>query len=246
MRVSWKFELMSFQAPLHADAEPHFACAPEWGSWWSDPALRSRMLDGIEKCIILGLFSSFLVALLSSMIQSLSAGKSVVIGDAMLLITETMMVVLVLCRRSAKDLSLRPADWAVALTATSLSLLARPCAHDPRWWDAMAVVLTIAGLSMQLYAKMTLGRRFGLVAANRGICSSGPYRIVRHPIYFGYVMLHAGFFLLNPSMWNFAVFASLYTLKIPRILAEERLLGQDPEYLNYMNRVRYRLLPGVF
>jgi protein-S-isoprenylcysteine O-methyltransferase Ste14 len=62
----------------------------------------------------------------------------------------------------------------------------------------------------------------------------------------GYVMLHLGFFLLNPSVWNFSVFAVLYAIKIPRILAEERLLSQDQDYRNYMTKVRSRLIPGVF
>jgi protein-S-isoprenylcysteine O-methyltransferase Ste14 len=58
--------------------------------------------------------------------------------------------------------------------------------------------------------------------------------------------LHAGFFLLNPTVWNLSVFATLYAIQIPRILAEERLLGQDPEYQQYMQKVRSRLVPGVF
>ena len=164
----------------------------------------------------------------------------------MLLITETMMVVLVVLRRSARRLSLRPGDWALAFSATCLSLLARPFAGNAHSWDLIAIVLTMLGLSTQLISKFTLGRRFGVVAANRGICMSGPYRLVRHPIYFGYVLLHTGFFLLNPTIWNLCIFAILYTLKIPRILAEERLLGEDPQYQQYMQKVRSRLIPGVF
>ncbi|MCU0708148.1 MAG: isoprenylcysteine carboxylmethyltransferase family protein [Pirellula sp.] len=228
------------------DSEPAFACSPKWGAWWGAPELRARVMDGVEKCIIIGLYSSFLIALSGSMVGTLSTGRGLVIGDAMLLITETIMVVLVLLRRSAKDLTLQPGDWAIALTATCLSLLARPSPHAPQWYDAIGAVLTIAGLCTQLAAKLTLGRRFGLVAANRGICSSGPYRIVRHPIYMGYVMLHLGFFILNPSLWNLTVFTLLYSIKVPRILIEERLLARDAEYRSYMEQVRYRLLPGVF
>ncbi|MBU6237666.1 MAG: isoprenylcysteine carboxylmethyltransferase family protein [Planctomycetes bacterium] len=232
-------------APV-ADSEPIFACSPEWAAWWTAPALRARVFDGFEKCLILALYLSFLNALSKSMASGLLLGHGVVIGDAMLLATETIMVVLVLLRRSAKELTLNPRDWAIALTATCLALLARPFPHPPQWFDAFGASLTIAGLMMQLYAKITLGRRFGLVAANRGICSQGPYRFVRHPIYFGYVMLHVGFFILNPSLWNLAVFGVLYAIKIPRILIEEDLLARDPDYRQYMDKVRYRLLPGVF
>jgi protein-S-isoprenylcysteine O-methyltransferase Ste14 len=226
--------------------EPHFACSNAWRTWWKEPSLRAAVLDTFERVAILVLFVGFLQALMGSMLSSIYAGRTVVIGDAMLLLTETMMVVLVLFRKSAKHLSLRPSDWALAFSATCLSLLARPCAGAPHAWDAIAAVLAVCGLGTQLLAKLTLGRRFGLVAANRGICSSGPYRLVRHPIYFGYVMLHTGFFLLNPTVWNLCVFATLYSIKIPRILAEERLLSQDPDYRSYMSQVRSRLIPGLF
>ena len=208
--------------------------------------IRSRVLDTFERGAILLLFGSFLQALVVSIGTSIRFGQSVVIGDVMLLITETMMVLLVLFRRGAKNLSVRPGDWALAFSATCLSLLARPFPGQTHLWDKVAIVLTIIGLLTQLISKFTLGRRFGVVAANRGLCMSGPYRIVRHPIYMGYVLLHAGFFLLNPTVWNLCVFATLYAIQIPRILAEERLLGQDPEYQEYMQKVRSRLVPGVF
>jgi protein-S-isoprenylcysteine O-methyltransferase Ste14 len=228
------------------NTEPTFACSDAWRSWWKDTNLRASVLDTIERVAIVLLFSSFVQALATSMLSAFQAGKPVVIGDLMLLITETMMVVLVLFRKHAKSLSLRPADWGLAFSATCLSLLARPCASAPHAWETIAIVLTMLGLSTQLFAKFTLGRRFGVVAANRGICISGPYRFVRHPIYMGYVMLHLGFFLLNPTLWNFCVFAALYSVKIPRILVEERLLSQDPVYQGYMRMVPYRLIPGVF
>jgi len=232
--------------PAAGSSEPQFACSAGWGAWWVVPELRAQVLDAVEKLVILILFSSFLNSLVQSISGAVGRGEAVAIGDAMLLITETMMVILVLCRRSAKDLSLRTQDWALAFSATCLSLLARPCVTEPQFWYSTAVCLTIVGLSTQLFAKLTLGRRFGVVAANRGICSSGPYRLVRHPIYFGYVMLHLGFFMLNPSTWNLLIFTMLYSIKIPRILAEERLLSRDSEYVRYMDRVRYRLIPGLF
>jgi len=234
------------QTSNSANTEPAFACSDAWRNWWEDSTLRSTVLDGVERVAILVLFVTFLQALLVSMSASLQMGKSVVIGDLMLLITESMMVILVLFRKSAKNLSLRPIDWGLAFSATCLSLLARPFPGPGHSWDFAAVMLTMVGLSTQLYSKLTLGRRFGLVAANRGICCSGPYRIVRHPIYMGYVLLHSGFFMLNPTVWNFCVFAVLYSIKIPRILAEERLLGQDPDYQQYMQKVRSRLIPGLF
>jgi protein-S-isoprenylcysteine O-methyltransferase Ste14 len=49
---------------------------------------------------------------------------------------------------------------------------------------------------------MVLGRSFGLLPAQRGLVVVGPYRFVRHPIYFGYLIGHIGFLLVNFSWRN--------------------------------------------
>ena len=85
-----------------------------------------------------------------------------------------------------------------------------------------------------------------MVAANRGIRSSGPYRLIRHPMYAGYVLTNIGFLLLYPTGWNLAVYATAWGLQLARLLAEERFLGAVPEYRDYMATVRYRLVPGLF
>jgi protein-S-isoprenylcysteine O-methyltransferase Ste14 len=91
-----------------------------------------------------------------------------------------------------------------------------------------------------------LGRSFGLLPANRGLILRGPYRLVRHPMYFGYLLVHVGFLLLNPSLWNLMVYVAAYACQVPRLLVEERLLARDKSYAEYQQQVRYRLIPGVF
>ena len=65
-------------------------------------------------------------------------------------------------------------------------------------------------------------------------------------MYLGYLFVHVGFLILTPSLWNVAVYALSFACQVVRILAEERLLGQDPSYRAFCGGVRYRLLPGVF
>ena len=84
------------------------------------------------------------------------------------------------------------------------------------------------------------------MAANRGVVSSGSYRLVRHPIYLGYLATHAGFLLTNPSVRNVAIYAVSYVFQFARICAEERILAQDGAYREYLQSVRYRLIPGVY
>lgn len=65
-------------------------------------------------------------------------------------------------------------------------------------------------------------------------------------MYAGYMLGHAGFLLMNPSAWNLAVYLVSDAIQIPRLLAEERLLSEDPAYRAYRSVVRWRLVPGVF
>ncbi|MBV7330384.1 hypothetical protein KFU94_19475 [Chloroflexi bacterium TSY] len=46
--------------------------------------------------------------------------------------------------------------------------------------------------------------------------------------------------------WNLVIYAGLYTLQVLRILEEERLLATNPEYAEYMQKTKSRLIPGVF
>jgi protein-S-isoprenylcysteine O-methyltransferase Ste14 len=106
--------------------------------------------------------------------------------------------------------------------------------------------LQAAGILWAIASKIVLGRSFGWLPADRGIVSAGPYRIVRHPVYFGYLITHVGFLSANLNWQNLLVYASLYVAQIIRIFREERLLMQNATYRAYAEKVRYRLIYGVF
>jgi protein-S-isoprenylcysteine O-methyltransferase Ste14 len=106
--------------------------------------------------------------------------------------------------------------------------------------------LVLAGIFWQIGAKLTLGRSFGLLPALRRIVVVGPYRFMRHPIYFGYLCTHVGYFCFAASWHNLIVYSVLYACQVMRILDEEALLAQDAGYREYMQRVRFRLVPGIW
>ena len=94
--------------------------------------------------------------------------------------------------------------------------------------------------------KVSLGRSFGLMPANRGIVSSGLYRLVRHPIYMGYLVTHVGFVLANPTLWNVLTLVAADLGLLLRAVCEERTLARDAAYRTYQQQVRWRVVPGVF
>ncbi|AOJ25238.1 isoprenylcysteine carboxylmethyltransferase family protein [Burkholderia seminalis] len=104
----------------------------------------------------------------------------------------------------------------------------------------------IIGIAWQLFAKLSLGRSFGLLPANRGVVSTGAYRFMRHPIYAGYLLSEIGFLLANFSTRNVVTIGVWMLLQIGRISMEERVLSEDADYRAYKATVRYRLIPGVF
>jgi protein-S-isoprenylcysteine O-methyltransferase Ste14 len=163
----------------------------------------------------------------------------------MWIVSEGLVILLLIFRRESRRLSAHPWDWAVALGGSFTVLLVRPTATAivP---DSLGVLLLVAGTVFEVHAKLFLGKSFGLVAADRGIVLNGPYRVVRHPIYLGYLVTHLGFLLTNWSLRNLASYLVVYGFQIARILAEERLLKTDGQYRAYCEQVRYRLVPGVF
>ena len=130
--------------------------------------------------------------------------------------------------------------------AVNAPLLVAPAAASTFLPSQIATALMVAGMIIQISAKAALWRSFGLVPANRGIKTGGPYRFVRHPMYAGYTLTHIGFLLGFPSLQNSLLYLIALLIEVARLLREELVLNQDPLYRKYADRVRYRLLPGVF
>ena len=101
------------------------------------------------------------------------------------LIQETLVVVMVARRRPTNHISLRPTDWLVGFVGTFLPLLVT---RSDRAGFALGGMLLLLGFGVSLGAQLSLARSFGVVAANRGVKTSGFYGVVRHPMYLGYFL----------------------------------------------------------
>ena len=85
-----------------------------------------------------------------------------------------------------------------------------------------------------------------MVAANRGVKTTGLYALVRHPLYMSYFVAFFGYVLNHFSWMNLMVYAVAVGLWVLRLLAEEKFLMKSEDYRNYAQQVRWRMLPKVF
>ena len=166
----------------------------------------------------------------------------------LLLLSEGLVTVFMVLRRFTQDVSTRPFDWLVALAGTAAPMAVH--APDPSKHALAPQLLLVAiwlfGVAFSIWGKLSLRRSFGLAAANRGVVEGGPYRLVRHPIYAGYLMTYVFSILSNPQMFNGLLYLFTVTLIVIRIIAEERILKADPAYATFMGRVKFRLVPCLF
>jgi protein-S-isoprenylcysteine O-methyltransferase Ste14 len=204
------------------------------------PRVADRVIDGAERLLVLALYA-WLVARLVDGYQH--DGK---LSNLLLLPSEGLVVVFMLIRRGAGEISRHPGEWLLTIAATCAPLVVASGAGRALVPPIVSATVMLMGILVQLHAKITLGRSFGCIPANRGLKLAGPYRHVRHPMYAGYLLSHLAFLAMNPTPWNLAVYALCYGVQVPRLMAEERLLGGDPRYREYQATVRYRLIPGLF
>jgi protein-S-isoprenylcysteine O-methyltransferase Ste14 len=165
--------------------------------------------------------------------------------DLLLLVGESLVVVLTCLRRHASTVDRRPLVRAITAVSILAPLLIRPGAVGGLIPETAAAVVAGIGLVIVIAGKLSLGYSFGLLPANRGVIKRGLYRIIRHPIYLGYLLNHFPYLLSHPSGWNAAVLVAGDTALIVRAFYEEQTLSLDPTYLHYCETVRWRLVPGV-
>jgi protein-S-isoprenylcysteine O-methyltransferase Ste14 len=77
------------------------------------------------------------------------------------------------------------------------------------------------------------------------VVSTGPYRIVRHPMYTGMCVQFLSWPLLLGSGWAFVAALAVIALFVVRTVFEDRMLREElPGYAEYAGKTQYRLVPG--
>jgi len=117
----------------------------------------------------------------------------------------------------------------------------------PRFHSARAAVsLSVAGLALSLWSLWHLRSAFSILAEARRVVHTGPYRVVRHPLYLGEAVTMLGLCLLQGTFTALAFWAGFNALQLLRARIEEDKLAREfPDYRAYRQRTRF-ILPGLY
>jgi protein-S-isoprenylcysteine O-methyltransferase Ste14 len=143
----------------------------------------------------------------------------------------------------------------IAMLAFAGSCVLPALDHRFGWSDVPTSVVilgnTLIALSYILFLFVFRENTYGAatiqVEKNQRVISTGPYALVRHPMYIGAIVLMLGAPLALGSWWGLLMLIPGVAAIIWRILDEERFLsGNLAGYTEYKNKVRYRLIPRVW
>jgi len=121
----------------------------------------------------------------------------------------------------------------------------------PLWVQVLGFLLLLPGLYFMVQATVENTYLSSLVRIQserkQHVISTGVYGIVRHPLYFGCLMMMLGGPLLLGSVYGLLLSLVGLVLVIVRIFGEEKMLTEELDgYDEYKKRVRFRMLPGIW
>ena len=121
----------------------------------------------------------------------------------------------------------------------------------PDWLQVLGIVLLVGSsyLFFRSYVDNTFLSPLVRIQEERKqtVVSTGVYGFVRHPMFLGATLMLMGTPLLLGSIYGLLTGIAVTFLLMGRIIGQEKMLAQELEgYLEYMRRVRYRLVPHVW
>ena len=137
-----------------------------------------------------------------------------------------------------------------------LALLVVPALDHRFGWSHMPASAAFAGNALMsigwlaiffVFRENSFSSATVEIAEDQKVVSTGPYAWVRHPMYAGAVLMLLGMPVALGSWWGVAVLLAMLPAFVWRMFDEEKLLTENlPGYAEYRQRVRFRLIPGVW
>lgn len=119
----------------------------------------------------------------------------------------------------------------------------------PAWMSVFGAFLVALGLVIDLlvFRQNSFGASTIETMEGQRVISDGPYALVRHPMYVGALVMLLGVPIALGSYWGLVFVIAFVPILALRILDEETMLLRELDgYVEYTQKVRYRLMPGVW
>jgi len=161
-------------------------------------------------------------------------------------LTLIVFVIIVRLRPVAKAPGLIPRVFALAGTCMPSFMTLLPRNPDSLPINVASLLLVALGFGLAVYGFTHLNRSASIMAEARRLVTSGPYRLVRHPVYLFEEIGIIGLALPYASIWAVLWLVLHMAFQLQRMKNEEAVLsGAFPEYDDYA-RVTRRLIPGLY
>ncbi len=156
-------------------------------------------------------------------------------------------ITLVRARPVAKSDGVQPRATAMIGTYLLFGLIFLPLREDLGVATlAVSAALLIVGNALCVAILLRLGRSFSIMPEARKLVTTGPYAIIRHPLYCAEAIAMLGAFIQFASLPAAAMFGAQFLFQIQRMRNEEAVLERAfPDYAAYKARVA-RLIPGIW
>jgi len=117
----------------------------------------------------------------------------------------------------------------------------------PIWIAADGVVFCGYMLFFRVLLENSYASRIIEVAREQHVIDTGPYAVIRHPMYLAVIVMYGASPMALGSWWAMPPILPIIVLIICRIIDEEKVLLRElPGYAEYVDKVRYRLLPRIW
>lgn len=212
----------------------------------------AQYTDLVGRAVLIGIFAFVATAKIISLITLLRESESLRILDVAAYMASIAFVALIVVMTflRLKPISsaegVEPRISALVGTGLSMTIPLLPLAENPVPLQMTALILILIGGVLSAYVLLWLGRSFSIMAQARNLVTTGPYSIIRHPLYLTEEIVVIGIAINYWSIEAALIVVVHWLLQLRRMTNEERVLRATfPGYEAYAKHTP-KIIPRLF